>query len=89
MFAAAVTRSWRSDPDRTDNQRLSIREALHALTRNASWQSHAESWRGSLAANQSADFIVLDQRVDWNEPWSLVDASIVRTVIHGDTIFEK
>ncbi len=89
MFAAAVTRSWRSDPDRTDNQRLSIREALHALTRNASWQSHAESWRGSLASHQSADFIVLDQRVDWNEPWSLVDASIVRTVIHGDTIFKK
>lgn len=87
IVAAAVTRSWRSHPSRTDGQRLSVHEALLALSRNAAWQSRAEDWRGSFAVGQAADLVVLADRVDWNDPWSLTEVAIARTIIQGETVF--
>lgn len=89
IVAAAVTRSWRAEPARTDDQRLSVAEAIQAMSSNASWQSRSETWRGSISVGQSADLVFLDRRVDWADPWSLTDSSVIRTVIHGETVFEE
>lgn len=89
ILAAAVTRSWRTDPQRTDVQRLGVREALLALSRNAAWQSRADDWRGSFRLGQAADLVILNDRVEWDDPWSLTETSIVRTIIQGETVFEE
>lgn len=89
IFAAAVTRSWRSDPGRSDDQRLTTVEALQALTTNGAWQSRADTWRGRLQVGHAADLVLLDRRVDWHDPWSITEASVIRTLIQGETVFEE
>ncbi len=83
MVAAAMTRSWQADPTHTDAQRLSASEAITALTRNAAWQSHAESWRGELRAGMAADLVIMDRAVDWSDPWSLTGAQVQATMVAG------
>ncbi|MDA2987529.1 MAG: amidohydrolase [Actinomycetota bacterium] len=87
MVAAAMTRAWRDDPQRTDEQRLTAQEAIRSLSANAAWQSGAESWRGNLNVGQVADFVVLDERVDWLDPWSLPEIPIAGTAINGVWVF--
>lgn len=86
MVAAAMTRAWRDDPERTDSQVLTAREALASLTSNAAWQSGAEGWRGSLGVGQVADFIVMNERVDWLNPWSLTEIAVAGTAIDGQWV---
>lgn len=87
MVAAAVTRAWRTQPQRSDDQRLTVAEALTAMTRNAAWQSRAESWRGKLDVGYAADVVVLDRAVDWSDPWSLTDTAVRGTVVDGNVVF--
>lgn len=87
MVAAAMTRSWRDDPQRTDAQTLTAGEAIASLTRNAAWQSGAESWRGSLGVGQVADFIIMSEKVDWSDPWMLPEIPIQATAIGGRFVF--
>lgn len=83
MVAAAMTRAWRDDPTRTDAQRLTAQEAIASLTTNAAWQSGAEAWRGGLGVGQAADFIVMNQEIDWFDPWTLTDVPVAGTAIGG------
>jgi predicted amidohydrolase YtcJ len=87
MVAAATTRAWRDDPNRTDSEKLTPREALASLTKNPAWQSGAELWRGSLGIGQVADFIVMDGKVDWADPWSLPEIPIAATAVGGTWVF--
>lgn len=89
MVASAVTRSWQSDRSRTDDQCLTVRQALSALTSNPSWQSRSENWRGAFVVGQSADVVVLDRKVNWGEPWELTEAKVARTIIQGEAVFEE
>jgi len=87
IVAAAVTRAWRSQPMRTDDQKLSVAEALTALTRNAAWQSRADQWRGTLDPGRAGDVIVMDRTVDWADPWSLVNADVRGTFVGGTLVY--
>ena len=84
IVASAMTRSLRTDPEYVDHQRLDAREALESLTSAGAWQSHAESWRGSIAPGMAADFVLLDRAADWSDPWSLPELGIAATVVDGD-----
>lgn len=87
IVAAAMTRSWRSDPQRTDDQRLTAAEAIRAVTKNAAWQSHAETWRGEIAVGKVADLVIMDAVVDWNEPWSLPGTQVRATMVGGRFVY--
>jgi predicted amidohydrolase YtcJ len=88
IIAAAITRSLKSDPDYTDAQRITPLEALESMTSNAAWQSHAEQWRGGISSGLAADFLLLDSAVDWREPWSLVETSVVSTYVDGRCVYD-
>lgn len=83
ILAAAMTRAMKDDPDYTDSQVITATEAVDAMTRNAAWQSHEEAWRGRLAPGLAADLVVLDDEVDWSDPWSLTRTETSATVIDG------
>ena len=83
IMAAAMTRSLMHEPDYSDNQRLTAREAVDAMTSRAAWQSHADTWRGNIAAGMAADFIMMDSEVDWSDPWSLAGISVASTYVEG------
>ncbi|MGC5702179.1 amidohydrolase family protein [Pseudomonas sp. NFXW11] len=40
---------------------LTRKQALKAITYDAAWQCHAEAWTGSLAEQNFADFVILEQ----------------------------
>lgn len=87
IIAAAITRSLKAEPDYTDAQRITPLEAISSMTSNAAWQSHADTWRGSIAAGQAADFIMLESAVDWDEPWSLTETDVASTFVDGRCVF--
>ncbi len=84
IVASAMTRSLRTDPDYVDHQRLDAREAMESLTSAGAWQSHAESWRGSIAPGMAADFVLLEGAANWEDPWSLTKLGISATVVGGE-----
>ena len=86
IIAAAITRSLKADPEYTDSQRITPLEAVSSMTSNAAWQSHAESWRGSIAPGMAADLIVLDSAVEWSNPWSLTETEVVATYVDGQCV---
>lgn len=87
IMAAAMTRALRTDPDYTDDQRITPAEAVRSMTEAGAWQSHADQWRGSLAPGMVADVVILDREVDWDEPWSLLDAQVHSTLVDGNVVF--
>ena len=86
IMAAAMTRTLKADPSYSDDQRITPLEALNAMTSNAAWQSHADTWRGSIAPGMAADFILLDAPVDWSEPWSLQETEVAATFVDGQCV---
>lgn len=83
IIAAAITRSLKAEPEYTDAQRITPLEAISSMTRNAAWQSHADTWRGRIEPGMAADFIVMDTTVNWNEPWSLTETGVASTFVDG------
>lgn len=83
IVAAAMTRSLRTDPDFTDDQRITARGAMASLTSAGAWQSHADGWRGTIATGMAADLVLLDASVDWDDPWSLTERSVASTFVDG------
>lgn len=67
-------------------QRISVEQALRAVTIDAAWQIHQEKNRGSIEAGKLADLVVLasDPR---QQPETLKDIPVMRTVIGGITTF--
>jgi hypothetical protein len=89
IIAAMMTRSIATDSTRTDDQKLTLDQALAAMTRNAAWQSHAESWRGQIAEGFAADLIVMSGNPDWREPWSLMEHFVEQTIVGGKVVYQR
>jgi len=86
IIAAAMTRALRTDPDYSDDQRIDARAAVKSMTAAGAWQSHAESWRGEIRPGLAADLVMLDAPVDWTDPWSLTERSVVATFVDGNLV---
>ena len=86
IMACAMTRRLSDDPDYRDTQTLTPAEAIASMTSAAAWQSHEDTWRGSIRPGMSADLVVLDRCVDWSEPWSLTEASVATTMTRGHVV---
>jgi predicted amidohydrolase YtcJ len=85
-MACAMTRRLSDDPDYRDGETLTPSEAIASMTSAAAWQSHEDTWRGSIRPGMSADLVVLDRCVDWDEPWSLTEANVVTTMTRGHVV---
>jgi len=86
IMACAMTRRLSDDPDYRDAETLTPSEAIASMTSAAAWQSHEDTWRGSIRPGMSADLVVLDRCVDWSEPWSLTEASVATTMTRGHVV---
>jgi predicted amidohydrolase YtcJ len=69
-------------------QRISVMDALRAVTIVAAWQVFQEGNRGSLEAGKYADLVVLSGNPLEN-PMGMRDLMVERTVIGGATIYQK
>jgi len=69
-------------------QRISVMDALRAVTIDAAWQVFQEGNRGSLEPGKYADLVVLSGSPLEN-PIAMRDLRVERTIIGGATIYQK
>jgi predicted amidohydrolase YtcJ len=71
------------------NQRISVDEALRVNTMNGAYNSHEESYKGSITPGKLADFVVLAEDPHIVSQDKIKDIEIVRTVTGGSTVYQK
>jgi hypothetical protein len=64
-------------------QKIPFADALAAYTRGAAWALHAENELGALEEGRAADFLVLSEKIEPDEPLSLYWGAVAATFIDG------
>lgn len=70
-------------------QRISVLEALKAITSYAAWQYHEENEKGTISAGKYADFVVLDRDPLKTAPESLADIQVLMTVKEDEIVYQR
>jgi predicted amidohydrolase YtcJ len=70
-------------------QCCTVEQALRAFTLGSAYAEFAEEQKGSISAGKLADFVVLDRDPRKVEAKAIKDIAVLRTVIGGETVFEK
>ncbi len=88
---AAVTRSHVGEAEilGTEDERLTLAEAIRAYTLDAAYQVRAEGYSGSLEVGKRADFIVLDRNLFEIPEDDIVDTTVMRTVLGGRVVYRR
>jgi predicted amidohydrolase YtcJ len=70
-------------------QRCTVEQALRAFTLGSAYAEFAEEHKGSIEPGKLADFVVLDRDPRRVDPKTIKDITVLRTVIGGESVFEK
>ncbi len=82
----AVNRRTMSGDTLGENQRLSVSQALRAVTLDGAYQIFEENAKGSISAGKLADLVILGENPLSADPESLKDIPILETIKDGRTI---
>lgn len=83
----AVNRTTRSGRTLGPEYRITVREALKAVTVNAACQYFMEDRRGTLAVGKAADFVILDRNPLAVRPDELRTLRVLETIKNGETVY--
>ncbi|NGM68250.1 amidohydrolase [Natronolimnobius sp. AArcel1] len=72
----------------SEDQRLSVTEALRAYTRGAAYAGFDEDRLGTLEVGKRADFVVLETS-PWDQPERIEDIDVALTAVDGEVVFER
>ncbi len=86
---AAVNRVTSSGQTLGPQQRLSVREAIRAVTIDAAYQIFAEDSKGSIEVGKMADLVVLSQNPLSVEPMAIREIAVEETIKEGETVFKR
>ena len=86
---SATTRLTRTNDILGAAQRLTIAEALAALTIDGARQYGEQADKGSIAKGKLADFVVLDRDPLTVDPARLQDIVVVETISRGRTVYRR
>lgn len=86
---AAVNRITKNGVVLGEQQRISVLEALKAVTINAAYQYFEEDRKGTLEAGKLADLVILNEDPLKAEPMKLRDIQVMETIKEGRTIYKK
>jgi predicted amidohydrolase YtcJ len=70
-------------------QRCTVEQALRSFTLGSAYAEFAEEHKGSIEVGKLADFVVLDGDPHRVDPKAIKDIAVLRTVVGGETVFEK
>ncbi len=87
LLWATTNRITRSAQVLGPEQRISIRDALRAMTLYAAYQQFEEDIKGTIEVGKQADLVVLSQDPLAMDPADLLDLEVVATYAHGQQIF--
>ena len=85
----AVNRKTQSGRILGEDQRLSVIEAIKALTINAAYQYFEEDEKGSIEEGKLADFVILDKnplKIDTSE---IKNIKVLETIKEGNTVYKR
>ncbi len=85
----AVNRKTKAGVLLGGNQRISVLEALRAVTIHAAYQYGEERTKGSIAPGKRADFVILNKNPLTVAEEALKELRILRTYHAGNCIYEK
>ncbi len=89
-LATAVTRHTRADGEVLGaTQRLTVDEALRAMTLDAAWQVFAEDEIGSLEVGKRADLTVLSRDPRVAPPEAIREIGVLETWLDGRRVFRR
>ena len=83
----AVVRITKNGVQLSEDEKVSVYDALKAVTANAAYEIWEEETKGTLEAGKTADFIVLDSNPLTVPPENLRDVKVLYTVKDGDLVF--
>ncbi|MBI1260471.1 MAG: amidohydrolase family protein [Rhizobiales bacterium] len=85
----AVNRTLWKEPGSVLNpaERVSMQDAIIALTRDAAWQCHSDHEVGTLEAGKFADFVVLDKDPLSIDPKDIRSLQILETWVGGRKVY--
>jgi predicted amidohydrolase YtcJ len=86
---SATTRRTRSNDILGPRERLTVAQALAAVTSSAAAQYGEQSSKGSIAVGKLADFVVLSADPLASDPERLLEIRVLKTISHGRTVFPR
>src|SRR5262249_14384040 len=88
ILSSCVTRKSRSGAVIGPDQRVSITEALKALTIYAAYQYGEEQRKGSIEVGKLADFVILSQNPMTIDRDKIMEMKVLETIKEGKTVFK-
>ncbi len=85
----AVNRKTMSGRVLGEDQKISVLEALKAVTLDAAYQIFEENAKGSIRQGKLADFVILGEDPLTAEKENIKDIPVLETIKFGKTIFKK
>jgi predicted amidohydrolase YtcJ len=85
---SAVNRKSYAGTDVGPEQRISVYEALEAVTIDSAWQMFLEDDRGSIEVGKFADFVVLDKN-PLDDPQGVKDIKVMETIVGGKSVYKR
>lgn len=84
----AVNRETQSGRILGEDQRLTVMEAIKALTINGAYQYFEENEKGSIEVGKLADFVILDKNPLEVENSEIKNIKVLQTIKEGNTIYK-
>ncbi len=88
LISSAVERRSTSGRIIGEHERISVIDALRAITIEAAWQMQQEHDRGSIEVGKLADFVVLNEDPTRRDS-DFSDVAIEETIVGGRTIYRR
>lgn len=85
----AVNRISRKGAVIGEDQKISVLEALKAITINAAYEYFEEDTKGSIRVGKRADFVILDRSPLEVDPIEIKNIQVMKTIKDGVVIFER
>ena len=70
-------------------QKVSVAQALKAVTASAAYQYFEEDIKGSIETGKQADFLILNENPIEVEPDKIKDIIVLETIKNGEVIYKK
>jgi predicted amidohydrolase YtcJ len=71
-------------------ERLSVRDAIIAYTRDAAWAAHREALEGTLTPGKLGDVIVLSRDIlDGGARDQIATTRVILTIVGGRVVYEE
>ena len=88
-IASAADRSADRTGPASGSERLSLRQAIQAYTRDAAWASFDEQRKGILARDMLADIVILSENIFTGPPARLLETEVVVTIADGKVVYRR